>query len=255
MTVLAQLQRFGVSYSRDRAVAPALADVDLDLKAGEKLAIIGESGSGKSTIALALAGLLPSEAKLTGSLVWPGYPDRPPRAGRDIGFVFQDPGGSLNPVFTIGNTIAEVVQVNRSVDWHAALQAAHELIDRVRLPDPELIARSYPHQLSGGQRQRVAIAAAIAGRPLLLIADEATSALDTIVQAEIVALIRSLVEADGMTLLFISHDIALAASLADRIAVLRSGRLVECGDTRTIIQEPKDAYTKQLLRAHLAVEA
>ncbi|WP_312795374.1 ABC transporter ATP-binding protein [Tianweitania sp.] len=254
MTVLAHLQGFGVGYSRKRQATPALADIDLDLFAGEKLAIIGESGSGKSTIALALAGLLAPEARVQGTIEWPGYSDRP-RPGRDIGFVFQDPGGSLNPVVTVGSTIVEVAQVNLGLDRGAAIQAAHELIARVRLPDPERIARSYPHQLSGGQRQRVAIAAAIAGRPSLLIADEATSALDTIVQAEIVALIRSLVDTDGMTLIFISHDIALAASLADRIAVFRSGRLVEVGETQTIIQQPTDAYTKQLLEAHLAVEA
>ncbi|GHD07753.1 ATP-binding cassette domain-containing protein [Tianweitania populi] len=254
MTVLARLQGFGVSYSRKRHATTALANIDLDLFAGEKLAIIGESGSGKSTLAMALAGLLAPEAQQQGTIEWPGYSDQP-QPGRDIGFVFQDPGGSLNPVMTVGSTIAEVARVNLGLDRASASQSAHDLIARVRLPDPERIAHSYPHQLSGGQRQRVAIAAAIAGRPSLLIADEATSALDTIVQAEIVALIRSLVEADGMTLVFISHDIALAASLADRIAVFRSGRLVECGDTRTIIQQQEDAYTRQLLDAHLAVEA
>ena len=254
MSVLARLQGFGVTFSRERNALPALAQIDFDLISGEKLAIIGESGSGKSTIALALAGLLAPEAQLRGTIAWPGYHDRP-RPGRDIGFVFQDPGGSLNPVQTIGSTIAEVVHINLGLNRRSAVQAAHELIARVRLADPERIARAYPHQLSGGQRQRAAIAAAIAGKPSLLIADEATSALDTIVQAEIVALIRSLVEEDGMTLVFISHDIALAASLADRIAVFRSGRLLECGDTQTLIQQPQHAYTKQLLDAHLAVEA
>jgi len=254
MSVLAQISGFGVTYSRDDNATPALAGVDLDLHAGEKLAIIGESGSGKSTIALALADLLPREARLHGSITWPGYPRRP-ESGRDIGFVFQDPAGSLNPVLTVGSQIAEVVQVHLGSSKRDAFRAAVDLIDRVRLPDPERIARSYPHQLSGGQKQRVAIAAAIAAKPSLLIADEATSALDTIVQAEIIQLIRTLVEADTMTLLFISHDIALASSLADRIAVFRSARLVELGSTEALIRAPQNAYTQQLLDAHLAVEA
>jgi len=254
MRVLAQISGFGVTYSREKNANPALTGIDLDLHAGEKLAIIGESGSGKSTIALAMADLLPLEARLHGSITWPGYPSRR-KPGRDIGFVFQDPAGSLNPVLTVGSQIAEVVQVHLGSSKPDAFRAAIDLIDRVRLPDPERIARSYPHQLSGGQKQRVAIAAAIAAKPSLLIADEATSALDTIVQAEIVQLIRTLVEADKMTLLFISHDIALASSLADRIAVFRSGQLVELGSTETLIRSPQSAYTQQLLDAHLAVEA
>lgn len=254
MSLLARLQNLGVSYSRDTQRVPAVQGVDLDIARGETLAIIGESGSGKSTVALALADLLPPEAQLSGTIEWPDF-SRRPRPGKDIGYVFQDPGGSLNPVLTIGSQIVEVVEVNLGLDRRSARNAALELIARVRLPDPERIARAYPHELSGGQRQRVAIAAAIAGRPSLLIADEATSALDTIVQAEIVALIRSLVEADGMTLVFISHDIALAASLADRIAVFRAGRLVECGTREMIIQQPSEPYTKQLLDAHRAVEA
>jgi peptide/nickel transport system ATP-binding protein len=185
---------------------------------------------------------------------WPGQRHRP-QPGKDIGFVFQDPGGSLNPVLTIGSQIAEVVEVNLGLNRRAATNAALDLITRVRLPDPGRIARSYPHQLSGGQRQRVAIAAAIAGRPSLLIADEATSALDTIVQAEIINLIRSLVDADGMTLVFISHDIALAASLADRVVVFQAGRQVEFGITEDVIRNPSALYTKQLLQAQRAMEA
>lgn len=254
MSPLVRLRSLGVSYSADARAVPALSNIDLDLNAGEKLAIIGESGSGKSTLALALAGLLPREARQHGLIEWPGYPQRP-QPGKDIGYIFQDPGGSLNPVLTIGSQIAEVVQFNLGLHRRDAANRALELIARVRLPDPERIARAYPHQLSGGQRQRVTIAAAIAGRPSLLIADEATSALDTIVQAEIVALIRSLVEEDGMTLVFISHDLALAASLADHIAVFHAGQLVEYGETEMIIQRPSEAYTKQLLAAHRAVEA
>ncbi|RWN24507.1 ATP-binding cassette domain-containing protein, partial [Mesorhizobium sp.] len=132
---------------------------------------------------------------------------------------------------------------------------AKTLLERVRLPDPDAALRAYPHQLSGGQKQRVAIAAAIAAGPRLLIADEATSALDTIVQAEIVALIRQLVAEDGMTLLFVSHDIALAAELAERITVFQHGELVELGATAQIIASPRHAYTRALLDAHLGLDA
>ncbi|RAZ92309.1 ABC transporter ATP-binding protein [Mesorhizobium hawassense] len=178
-----------------------------------------------------------------------------PRLGRDIGFVFQDPSSSLDPVMPIGRQIAEVVHTHLHLTWRDAYAKAKTLLERVRLPDPEATLRCYPHQLSGGQKQRVAIAAAIAAGPKLLIADEATSALDTIVQAEVVTLIRGLVAEDGMTLLFISHDIALAASLADRIAVLRHGELIELGQTDQIINAPRQSYTRALLDAHLGLDA
>ncbi|ESY71271.1 peptide ABC transporter ATPase [Mesorhizobium sp. LNHC252B00] len=178
-----------------------------------------------------------------------------PLPGRDIGFVFQDPSASLDPVMTIGKQIAEVARTHLGLTWLQAYAKARHLLERVRLPDPDSALQAFPHQLSGGQKQRVAIAAAIAAGPKLLIADEATSALDTIVQAEIVALIRRLVAEDGMTLLFISHDIALAAELAERIAVFRHGRLVELGTTAQIINAPSQAYTRALLDAHIGLDA
>ncbi|RWE91207.1 MAG: ABC transporter ATP-binding protein [Mesorhizobium sp.] len=178
-----------------------------------------------------------------------------PRLGRDIGFVFQDPSSSLDPVMPIGKQIAEVARTHLHLTWREAIAKAKTLLERVRLPNPDATLHAYPHQLSGGQKQRVAIAAAIAAGPKLLIADEATSALDTIVQAEIVALIRGLVAEDGMTLIFVSHDIALAASLANRIAVLRHGELVELGETSQIVNAPQHAYTRALLDAHLGLDA
>ncbi|RWC91416.1 MAG: ABC transporter ATP-binding protein, partial [Mesorhizobium sp.] len=178
-----------------------------------------------------------------------------PRLGRDIGFVFQDPSSSLDPVMPVGKQIAEVAQTHLGLTWPQAFARAKTLLERVRLPDPDAVLRAYPHQLSGGQKQRVAIAAAIAAGPTLLIADEATSALDTIVQAEIVSLIRRLVAEDGMTLLFISHDIALASELAERIAVFRHGELLELGTTAQIVNAPRHAYTRALLDAHLGLDA
>ncbi|MGT2464590.1 ATP-binding cassette domain-containing protein [Mesorhizobium atlanticum] len=178
-----------------------------------------------------------------------------PLLGSDIGFVFQDPSSSLDPVMPIGKQIAEVAHTHLGPGWKGAYAKAKTLLERVRLPDPDSALHAYPHQLSGGQKQRVAIAAAIAAAPKLLIADEATSALDTIVQAEIVALVRRLVAEDGMTLIFISHDIALAASLANRIAVLRHAELVELGETSQIVNAPQHAYTRALLDAHLGLDA
>jgi peptide/nickel transport system ATP-binding protein len=282
VTALLSIRDLGVAYRRDGAEVPALKSVSLDVLAGERLAIIGESGSGKSTLALTVAGLLPSGTLVDGTIEWSAgqlqkprsvippsvLPDRTeggvkdrqplhfrPIGGRDIGFVFQDPSSSLDPVMPIGKQIAEVARTHLHLTWREAFTRAKILLERVRLPDPDSALHAYPHQLSGGQKQRVAIAAAIAAEPMLLIADEATSALDTIVQAEIVALIRRLVAEDGMALIFISHDIALAAALADRIAVLRHGELIELGETRQIVNAPRHAYTRALLDAHLGLDA
>ena len=254
MTALVSIRDLTVTYRRDGNDVTALKTISLDIVAGERLAIIGESGSGKSTLALAIAGLLPGSSRIGGRIDWPGL-DHAPIAGRDIGFVFQDPSGSLDPVMTVGKQIAEVARAHLGLTWSQAHAKAKTLLERVRLPDPGSALHAYPHQLSGGQKQRVAIAAAIAAGPKLLIADEATSALDTIVQAEIVALIRQLVVEDGMTLLFISHDIALAAELAERIAVFRHGELVELGRTAEIVEAPRQPYTRALLDAHISLDA
>ncbi|MBZ9673866.1 ABC transporter ATP-binding protein [Mesorhizobium sp. ES1-3] len=280
MTVLASIRDLAVTYRRDGSEVAALKNITLDVQAGERLAIIGESGSGKSTLALAIAGLLPQSARIGGGIEWFSLsslgakappstggvagrrgqksafkPNHTPLGGRDIGFVFQDPSASLDPVMTVGKQIAEVVRTHFGLGWPASYTRAKTLLERVRLPDPDSALRAFPHQLSGGQKQRVAIAAAIAAGPKLLIADEATSALDTIVQAEIVALIRQLVAEDGMTLLFISHDIALAAELAERIGVFRHGDLVELGGTGQIVNAPTQAYTRALLDAHIGLDA
>ncbi len=243
---IATLRDLTVTYAG--AAHPALDRVSLDIASGERLAIIGESGSGKSTLALALAGLLPPRAIVAGSIDWEGARPVP---GRDIGFVFQDASASLNPVLRIGEQVAEVLVRHAGSSWREAESEAVALLARVKLPEPERIAHAFPHQLSGGQRQRVAIAAAIAARPRLLIADEPTSALDTIVQAEIVALLNALVREAEATLLFITHDIALASSFADRVAVFHDARLVEAGDTQTLLSSPRQDYTRRLIASHI----
>ena len=247
---LATLRDLSVLYRSGSTTRTALASVDLDILAGERLAIIGESGSGKSTLALALAGLLPDNAERSGQIAWPGL-GRPPVPGGDIGFVFQDPGSSHNPVLSIGEQIAEVARRHLGIGWRAAYARALDLLARVRIPQPKAALAAYAHELSGGQRQRVAIASAIAAGPRLLIADEPTSALDMVVQAEIVALLDELVRADGMTLLFITHDIALASGFADRLAVFRDARLVEAGASADVLARPQNAYTRHLIGSHI----
>lgn len=251
--VLASLRGLTVTYGAAAGAHAALQGLDLDILKGERLAVIGESGSGKSTLALALGGLLPPEARIAGCIDWPGFA-APPRAGRDIGFVFQDAGASLNPVIPVGRQVAEVARLHPGLSRPQARDRARALLARVRIPDPDSALAAYPHQLSGGQRQRVAIAAAIAGEPSLLIADEATSALDTIVQAEIVALLDELVHAEGMTLIFITHDIALASGFADRIAVLHDARLVEARPAAELLGAPGQAYTARLLASHIGLD-
>ncbi|WP_290886914.1 ABC transporter ATP-binding protein [Hoeflea sp.] len=252
--ILCRVERLSVAYRTPAGMHSALKSVSLDIMAGEKLAIIGESGSGKSTLALALTGLLPAEALIEGEIVWTG-PGSAPLPGRDIGIVFQDPGSSLNPVLTIGEQVGEGARHHLGLGRRAARDKAIELLARVRLPHPEQAVGAYPHQFSGGQRQRIAIAAAIAAGPSVLIADEATSALDTIVQAEIAALLEDLVQTGQMTLIFVTHDIGLAASLADRIAVFRTAELVEIGDAGSIVNTPQAGYTRQLLATHIDLDS
>ncbi len=233
---------------------PALRDISLTIRQGQRLAIIGESGSGKSTLAKAIAGLLPVSARVSGDISWSRdsglFTDRP-QPGRDIGYIFQDTGATLNPVLTIGEQVAEGAVRHLGLSWKQARDLARDLLERVRLPHPTHLIGAYPHQLSGGQRQRVAIAAAIAAHPAILIADEATSALDTVSQAAIAALLDGLVREEERTLVFITHDIGLASGLADEIAVLHAGRLVEHGTTRRVLSAPAHDYTRALLSDYL----
>jgi peptide/nickel transport system ATP-binding protein len=246
MSTLCEIRNLSVTYHGQ--TLPALDHVDLDISAGERLAIIGESGSGKSTLARAVAGLLPPGARLAGEMRWSS--GRPPLPGRDLGFVFQDPSSSLNPVLSVGEQVAEGACRHLRLSWKAAYGRALEMLERVRIPEPEKAMKAFPHQLSGGQRQRVAIAAALAARPSILIADEATSALDMVGQAEIVALLDELVREDDMTLIFITHDIALASGFANRVAIFKDGRLVESGQTGQVLTSPTEAYTKTLIASH-----
>jgi len=222
---------------------------------GARVGLIGESGSGKSLTALAILGLLPDGARASGSVRWNdreilGLPDRELAAlrGDDIGMVFQEPRTALNPLHTVGRQIGEAVRIHEGVSRHEALRRAVAEAERVALPDPERIVSRYPHQLSGGQRQRVAIAMALACRPRLLIADEPTTALDVTIQAGILSLLRSLVEDAGMSLVFITHDLAVLAQVATHAVVLDHGRVVEQGDVTALLRAPSSPITRALVR-------
>ncbi|MDR2310089.1 MAG: ABC transporter ATP-binding protein [Brucellaceae bacterium] len=238
-----------VRYGTQQVLHP----VSFELKQGERLALIGESGSGKTTLAMAIAGLLPVNAKTAGTIRFSALAHEP-RAGRDIGVVFQDPDGSLDPMMRVGDQIAEVIVTHLKTSWAEACQRAAELMQQVQIADSQQRLRSYPHEFSGGQKQRIAIAAALAAQPQLLIADEPTSALDTVVQNHVAQLLDGLVRAQGLTMLFVTHDIALASQLADRIAVLYHGRLVELGTVEQVITTPQHDYTKALLATHIGLD-
>lgn len=229
--------------------------ISFDVPDGARVGLIGESGSGKSLTALALIGLLPGGATASGSIRWDGrelidLPDRDLARlrGDEIGIVFQEPRTALNPVRTVGRQIAESVRIHEGLGRREALARAVAEAARVRIPDPEQIVGRYPHQLSGGQRQRVAIAMALACRPRLLIADEPTTALDVTIQSEILELLHSLVTDDGMSLVFITHDLAVLSQIATHAVVLEDGRVVEEGPISRLLTAPSSPVTQGLLR-------
>ncbi len=235
---------------------PILRDLSFKMYEGQFFGVVGESGSGKSMTALSLMQLAPQGAQISGAAHF-GAEDLlalPEKAmcalrGQDIGMIFQEPMTALNPVKTIGDQVAETLIVHRRTSRAEAVKIARERLNRVGLPADRFPPDLYPHELSGGQRQRVVIALAIALRPKLLIADEPTTALDVTTQAQILALLRSLVKDDGMACMLITHDLAVVAGLADHVAIMKSGEIVEAGKTTDIFSRMKHPYTKQLLAA------
>lgn len=229
--------------------------VSFDVPDGARVGLIGESGSGKSLTALAILGLLPDAAVAGGSVRWNGreligLPDRElaDLRGDEIGIVFQEPQTALNPIRTIGRQIGESVRIHEGLSRSEVRARAVAEAARVALPDPARIVSRYPHQLSGGQRQRAAIAMALACRPRLLITDEPTTALDVTIQAEILELLLSLVTDDGMSLVFITHDLAVLSQIATHAVVLEDGRVVETGPISTLLTSPASEVTRGLLR-------
>ncbi len=239
-------------------VTPALDDVGFELRAGDVLGIVGESGSGKTLAAMAIMGLLPSGARITGGsctfdrmpLEDSGKTKWGDIRGSQIAMIAQEPNASLDPAFTVGSQLLEVVRRHRPGSRAESRAEVLRLLELVRLPDPRNVVRRYPHQLSGGMAQRVAIAAALAGKPRLLIADEPTTALDVTVQSEILELLRSLQRETGLTIVLVSHDWGVIAQLCDSVIVMYAGQVVEDGNIEAIFDAPKHPYTRALMEAN-----
>ncbi|MBO6902759.1 MAG: ABC transporter ATP-binding protein [Rhizobiaceae bacterium] len=239
---------------------PILKDIDLTLETGEVMGLVGESGSGKSMTALTVMQLLPHAAKASGRVTFDGIDilaapeDAMNRLrGDDIGMVFQEPMTALNPVKTIGEQVAEGIRWHTGASRANAEARARAILDRVGLPERQFPLTRYPHELSGGQRQRVVIAIACALKPKLLIADEPTTALDVVLQAQILELLRDLVQEDRMGLLLISHDLAVVTDMADRVTIMRHGEVMETGETARTLSQQKHPYTRQLAEASVHV--
>ncbi len=236
--------------------AEVVHGIGFDVNAGEALALVGESGSGKSVTAASILRLLPPQAAVTGSISFEGSelaeaPEATLRGvrGNRVGMIFQEPMTSLNPVHTVGRQVGEVLAVHQGLRPNAARGRALEMLRSVGIPDPARRLDDYPHQLSGGQRQRVMIAMALANNPSLLIADEPTTALDVTVQAQILALLKAEQRRRNMAMLFITHDLGIVRRLADRVAVMTEGRIVETGPVGEVFSNPQHAYTRHLLEA------
>jgi ABC-type glutathione transport system ATPase component len=235
---------------------PAVQDVSFSISEAESLALVGESGSGKSVTSLAIMRLLVPQASVSGRIVFAGRNllDLPQTEmqhirGRDIAMIFQEPMTALNPVVPVGRQIDEVLRAHTELDARARRKRILAMMEQVRLPEVERIFASYPHRLSGGQRQRIMIAMALVLEPKLLIADEPTTALDVTTQKQILTLIRDLQRDHGTAVLFITHDMGVVAEIADRVAVMRQGRLVETGALDNILRTPAMEYTRNLLSA------
>ncbi|MCU1475059.1 ABC transporter ATP-binding protein [Amnibacterium sp.] len=238
-----------------------LRGISLDAPGGVITGLAGESGSGKTMTGLAVIGLQPAGSRVSGTIAFddgaagvPNLLDLSPRAinrlrGRRIAMVFQDPTASLQPMLSIGSQLTDHLRHHLHLDRHAARDRAIELLERVKVPDPEAAVRRYPHQFSGGQLQRIAIAIAIACEPAVLIADEPTTALDVTVQAGILRLLRELTDDLGLAVLLVTHDLGVMSAVADTVAVMRSGTVVEHGSRYQVIREPRTAYAKELIAA------
>ena len=244
-------------FFKREGTVQSVRGVDLEIRAGETMALVGESGSGKSVTALSILRLVPAPGRIvSGSIEYKGRDllelsekEMSSIRGREIGLILQDPATALNPVLRVGEQVAEVIRTHSRVGRREARQRSMELMERVQLPNASRLYDCYPHQLSGGLKQRVLIAAALACRPALLIADEPTTALDVSIQSQILSLLQELKEAFHLSLLLITHDLSIVSEMADRVAVMYAGRVVEEAGTRSLFREPLHPYTRALLDA------
>jgi oligopeptide/dipeptide ABC transporter ATP-binding protein len=255
--MLLEVRDLAAYFFLDEGVLKAVDGISFDIDVGETVALVGESGCGKTIVALSILDLVPSPGRVVGGsvrfdgvdVVGATPAERQKVRGAGIGMVFQEPGAALNPVHTIGRQIADVVQLHRGLTRREADAEAVRLLGEMEIPEPEKRAKSYPHELSGGMRQRATIAVAVSARPRLLIADEPTTALDVTIQREILDLLARLQRDFGMSLLIITHDIGVVETLARRIMVMYTGKLVEVGDAERVFGDPKHPYTQGLLRS------
>ena len=256
MSALLQIRDLSITFHTEDGTVEAVKNVSLDVSHGETLALVGESGSGKSLTALSSVQLLPESAEVSGSVLWKGTemigaPERVLRdmRGNDISFIFQEPMTSLNPLHTIRKQIGESLAVHQGLRGGAAEARILELLTKVGIRDPEERLGAWPHQLSGGQRQRVMIAMALANQPELLVADEPTTALDVTIQAQILQLLADLQRDQGLAMLFITHDLGIVRKVAQRVAVMQAGQIVETGPVDEVFDAPQHPYTQKLLAA------
>ena len=265
MSNILEIKRLTVEYNVPEGVIKALDKIDLYVKKGEILAIVGESGSGKTTLAHSIARLLPKNARIVeGSIIFHtrkgpidltkiSEEEMRKIRGSMIGMVFQDPMTYLNPVMKISDQIIEGLISHKKISKKDAEAKTLDLLKKLRIPNPEYVAKSYPHQLSGGMKQRVIIAMAMINQPDLLIADEPTSALDVTVQAEILELFKELRKEYGVTIIIITHDLGVAVRIADRIVIMYAGKIMEIGDVREVFKQPLHPYTQGLLGSILSI--
>jgi len=253
---LLAIRDLSVSFHGEDRTVEAVRDVSLEIAEGETLALVGESGSGKSLTALSIVSLLPDSAEITGSVRWRGAEMMgasegalQKMRGNEVSFIFQEPMTSLNPLHTVARQIGESLKIHQGLTGAAARTRIIELLNRVGIHDPETRLDAWPHQLSGGQRQRVMIAMALANGPKLLVADEPTTALDVTIQAQILELLAELQREEGLSMLFITHDLGIVRRVAQRVAVMQAGEIVETGPTAQVFDNPQHPYTKMLLAA------
>jgi len=256
---LLEVRDLTISFTQDGATSEAVKRVSFAIEKGETLALVGESGSGKSVTALSTVSLLPASAAVTGSVRYAGVEmvgaseaELRRVRGNDISFIFQEPMTSLNPLHTLETQLGESLLLHQGLRGDAARRRILELMQKVGIRDPESRLGAYPHQLSGGQRQRVMIAMALANQPDLLVADEPTTALDVTIQAQILELLADLQKSEGMSLLFITHDLGIVRRFADKVCVMKDGEIVEAGRTGEIFANPTHPYTQMLLAAEPA---
>ena len=257
MMPLLEVRHLTTSFATQRGEVRAVDDVSFTLDAGETLCLVGESGCGKSVTALSIMRLIAKPGRIArGAILFNGRDltklseaEMRKLRGDDLGMIFQDPLTSLNPVFTVGEQIAEAIRLHRGVSKKEAWNQAVAGMRDVAIPAPELRAKNYPHEMSGGMRQRVMIAMALACDPKLLIADEPTTALDVTIQAQILDLLNQLKAQRNLALLLITHDLGVVAEIADRVAVMYAGQIVEEAPVRALFAQPRHPYTAGLLRA------